>query len=270
MAKTEQQEQQQEQRANRSAQKIVQYLYEAHAAETTQISILASHIAMTPASRYRGLLETHLRETREHAERIQKHLATREQAPGIMQTGYGFAQGIAGQVLTVTKLPLEVARGMSAEERLLKNAKDECATEALEIATYLALEQFATECGDTATARLAASIRAEEEHMLKRLQDELPQLATDVYAVEVEGRSRFDLVRTGAADAVRIVAGTAARGVSRSAGRLARRADDTTGQTRRPARSASERASTRRASTRKRSTTASRKRSTTKRKTSAR
>jgi rubrerythrin len=99
---------------------------------------------------------------------------------------------------------------------VLKNTKDACATEALEIATYTAIEQVAEAAGDRQTARLAASIRAQEEAMLKRLLDELPGLAQSV----VDGS--YDVTRTpgGAAAraagragraAVRAVQGTTAR-----------------------------------------------------------
>ena len=46
---------------------------------------------------------------------------------------------------------------------MLKNAKDACATEELEIATYTALERLAAKVGDEQTANLAESIRADEE-----------------------------------------------------------------------------------------------------------
>ena len=48
---------------------------------------------------------------------------------------------------------------------MLKNAKDACASEGLEIATYTAIERLARSVGDEETARLAASILADEEKM---------------------------------------------------------------------------------------------------------
>jgi ferritin-like metal-binding protein YciE len=59
---------------------------------------------------------------------------------------------------------------------VLDNAKDACATEALEIAIYTAIEHLASTVADATTARLATSIRAEEERMLERLLSELPAL----------------------------------------------------------------------------------------------
>src|SRR5436309_1559801 len=50
-----------------SQQKVVQYLAEARASEDALVRVLQSQIAMTPDGSYRSVLESHLRETREHA-----------------------------------------------------------------------------------------------------------------------------------------------------------------------------------------------------------
>ena len=89
------------------------------------------------------------------------------------------------QALALGKTPLDLLRGSGGEEKVLKNAKDACATEALEIATYTALEQLARSVGDETTARLAASIRADEEKMLERVLQEIPRLTDAVVGAEV-------------------------------------------------------------------------------------
>ena len=88
---------------------------------------------------------------------------------------------------------------------MLKNAKDAYATEALEIATYTALERLAVKVGDERTAKLARSIRADEERMLERIMREIPKLTDAVVGAEVEGEPSYDFGKTGAADAVREV-----------------------------------------------------------------
>ena len=90
---------------------------------------------------------------------------------------------------------------------MLKNAKDACATEALEIATYTALERLARDVGDEQTAKLAASIRGEEERMLERIMREIPKLTDAVVGADIEGEPSYDITKTGAADAARGVAG---------------------------------------------------------------
>ena len=59
---------------DKTKQKIVQYLSEAHATEQALVTVLRSQIAMTPRGSYRDALETHLRETRDHAVRVQRRL----------------------------------------------------------------------------------------------------------------------------------------------------------------------------------------------------
>jgi ferritin-like metal-binding protein YciE len=215
--------------------KIAQYLTEAQAMELALVRTLQAHVAMTPTGTYRSLLDRHLRETREHADRIRRRLADLGHAPGITEFGYGIAQRLIGQLLSLGKAPLDVVRGASLEEKLVKNAKDECATEALEIATYDVLEALARDAGDDRTARLAAEHRADEERMLAELRAQLPPLTAAVVGAEVEGEPSYDPSRTGAAQAVR----RASHEVQRIAGdavdsatRTARQATGTTNPTR--------------------------------------
>ena len=56
------------------SQKIVQYLNEAHATEAGLTRVLQSQIAMTPRGSYRSALERHLKETQDHARRIEQRL----------------------------------------------------------------------------------------------------------------------------------------------------------------------------------------------------
>ena len=209
-----------------SKQKVVQYLNEAHATETGLVRVLQSQIAMTPRGSYRTGLEKHLRETEAHAERVQARL--RELAPtggNPLLAGIGFMEAAVSQTLAFWKTPLDLLRGASGEEKVLKNAKDACAAEALEIATYTALEHLARAVGDDTTAELAASIRADEERMLDLVVAELPKLARAVVRSEVDGKPSYDIAKTGAADAVRETA-TVAKRAARSS----------TPATRRPAR----------------------------------
>jgi rubrerythrin len=123
-------------------------------------------------------------------------------------------------------------RGASGEEKILKNAKDTCASESLEIATYTVLEHLANAVGDTTTAKLAASIRADEERMLDRILRELPKLARAVVRSEVDGDPSYDITQTAAADAVRETAAAskrATRNAKATAKRTARQAREVPG-----------------------------------------
>ena len=205
---------------SKSEQKVVQYLNEVRAHELALVSTLRAHIAMTPRGEYRLGLEKHLGETRDHARRLQARLRELGSSRNPLQAGLGLAQSISGQALVLAKGPLDVARGFSAEEKMLKNAKDECATEALEIATYDAIEALARALGDDETALLAADIRSDEERMLAALRAQIPKLTAAVVGAELRGQSTYDPTTTSAAESV----GQAREAASASADQVRRAA----------------------------------------------
>jgi ferritin-like metal-binding protein YciE len=207
---------------NADQNKVLQYLDEAQAHEQALTRVLQSQIAMTPSGSYRSILETHLGETRRHADRVAKRSKALGQSRNPIGVAVGAIQSVAGQALALGKTPLDLVRGSGGEEKVLKNAKDACATEALEIATYTAIERLAEKVGDEETAKLAASIRADEQKMLDRVLREIPKLTDAVVRAEVDGNSSYDVTTTGAADAVR-EAGQAARDKASKASSSAKR-----------------------------------------------
>jgi ferritin-like metal-binding protein YciE len=208
-------------------QKIVQYLDEAHGAELALVRQLQAQIAMTPRGQYRDGLEAHLQETRRHAERVEGRLTELGQANNPLQVGLGAVQGLVGQALALTKTPLDLVRGTGGEEKVLKNAKDSCAAEALEIATYTALARLARSAGDAKTERLAKSVLRDEQRMLDRLLKEIPRLTDAVARSEFDGEGSYDMTETGAADTLREVGGTAKRTARQGAGQAKRTARQT-------------------------------------------
>jgi ferritin-like metal-binding protein YciE len=178
-------------------QKIVQYLNEAHATEQALTRVLQSQIAMTPRGSYRSALETHLAETHDHTRRVQRRLSELGEGTSTLQSVVGFAETVVGQVIAVGKTPLDLMRGNGGAEKVLKNAKDAAATEALEIATYTSIERLAKATGDEKTAQLAASILADEEKMLARVLREIPKLTEAVLG------GSFDIATTGAGETVK-------------------------------------------------------------------
>jgi ferritin-like metal-binding protein YciE len=195
---------------SQSARKIVQYLGEAHAAEAGLTRTLQAQIAVTPSGNFRNLLEKHLGETKRHADRVRTRLDQLGGDGGFnpMSVGIGVAETVLSQVLAIGKTPFDLIRGSGGEEKVLKNAKDACAAEALEIATYTALVRLADTAGDDQTAKLATSILREEEHMLERLLAEIPRLTDAVADAAFRGDPSYDITKTGAADAVRSAART--------------------------------------------------------------
>lgn len=204
--------------------KIAQYLHEAHAMELALTRTLEAHRTMARPGAYRDALDTHLRETRGHANAVARRLRELGRSPGLAERGYGIVQRVAGQLVALGMAPLDLVRGGSHEEKLLKNAKDECASEALEIATYEALEALARQLGDTTTAALAADIRADEERMLETLSRHLPALTAAVTGVEVPAATARSGSSHRSAAAAASTSSSSASRTRRATARRARRA----------------------------------------------
>src|SRR4051794_9292043 len=181
---------------SQSTQKVLQYLNEAHASELALVRVLQSQIAMTPRGSYRTAVERHLEETRDHAERVERRIAELGQGGNPVTAVVGAVESALGQVLALGKTPFDLLRGTGGEEKVLKNARDACATEALEIATYTSLERLAKDVGDEQTAKLAASIRADEEKMLARILREIPKLTSAITGAEIEDDPSYDVTET--------------------------------------------------------------------------
>jgi len=172
---------------------LIQYLNEAHATEDALVRTLQAHIGLTPRGPYRELLEHHLEETRGHARALERRLDALGASSSLVGATLGLAQSVLGQAIALSKGPLDVLRGHGGDEKLVKNAKDECATEALEIATYDAIEALARELGDGETAQLAARHRADEERMLAGLRELLPNLTRAAAAARTGGKGEFQV-----------------------------------------------------------------------------
>ena len=212
-----------------ASRKLIQYLTEAHAMEQGLARELQAQILVTPSGRYRSALESHHDQTREHGRRLRERLDELGAGQSALKTGLGFAQSVVGQAVAVGRTPLALVRGDSAEEKVLKNAKDSCAAEALEIATYEALERLAQRLDDKKTARLAVQLRDQEQKMLDTVRELLPGLTDAVVDSEVHGKEVYDPEETGAGQLVR----EAGRGARKGTQRASQRVKSTARQARR-------------------------------------
>jgi len=186
---------------------LLQHLEEAHATEQALVTNLRAHIAMTPRGSYRASLERHLSETQQHERAVARRIREIGRGQGLLHAAYGVVTTAVGQALVLTKGPLDLLRGgPRGEEKLLKNARDEVVTEALEIAIYDVIAALAQALGDEPTARLAARHRTQEEQMLAELREHIPRLGAAVAQARAGRRPSFDWGETGAADAVRATA----------------------------------------------------------------
>jgi ferritin-like metal-binding protein YciE len=163
--------------------KLVQYLNEAYGKEKELEAALESHIGMTTRAPYKKRLQQHLKETKDHARRVERRI---KQLGGDPQT----LQSLTGKATAAIKGPLHALRGSGEDERLLKNAKTEYSEEAEEIATYTAIEAFAENVSDRETAKLARAIKREEERMAGYLERLIPQLTRAVVRAEVPSDQR--------------------------------------------------------------------------------
>lgn len=186
--------------------KLVQYLNEAFGTEKRLETALQAHIAMTIRPEYKKRLKEHLSETKRHAREVKAAIkrlggvAETISAPG-PQPITDAAQAVIGgaqKAVALAQGPLHALRGTGDEEKQLKNAKTEYASEAEEIATYTAIETLAEALGAKEIQRIARAIRRDEERMLAFLEKEIPRLTKAVVKAEIPAAQRKAATRKAA------------------------------------------------------------------------
>ncbi len=165
--------------------KLIQYLTEAYGKEKELETALEAHIGMAERDAYKKRLKAHLRETKQHAKQVERRLKKLGGGGVTAKANELVSRGVA-----TAKGPLHAARGTSAAEKQLKNAKTEYSEEHEEIATYVAIETLAEQLGDTETAKLAKGIRREEERMAGFLEKQIPLLTKEVARAEIPAAER--------------------------------------------------------------------------------
>jgi ferritin-like metal-binding protein YciE len=235
---------------------VVHYLNEAYANERRLELALASHADATTRPEYAKRLRDHLRETQDHATKIERRIRGLGGTPETVSIPgpeglvgkLESAQGIVQRATAAVQHSLHTVRRTGEQELMLENARTEFREEAQEIAIYRALESIARAVGDSETARLAREILREEERMSSYLGDLIPELAMDVVhdavpVSEIEGPA----ARRTSADGAGRAASRSSNGASATRGGSTRRARRARSATRRTARVAA-RASARTAS----------------------
>jgi ferritin-like metal-binding protein YciE len=176
--------------------KIIQYLNEAYGKERQLETALQAHIAMTTKAPYKKRLQEHLRETKGHAREVERRIkqlggkAEAVPAPGPLGDAASAVTSVASKAVSAAKGPLHALRGTGEQEKMLKNAKTEFWNEHEEIATYSAIETLAETVGDKETAKLARSIKREEERMAKFLATQISTLTKAVAREEIPASER--------------------------------------------------------------------------------
>ncbi|HEY1711605.1 MAG TPA: DUF892 family protein [Solirubrobacteraceae bacterium] len=182
--------------------KLVQWLGEAHTKESELEAALGAHIGLTEKASYKKRLQQHLKETREHKRTVARRIKALGGDPTIGPSIPAAPKAVgsaAGKAKAAVKGQLAAARALVSQQAdtHVHNAQEQLREEQVEIALYLRIETLATEVGDSDTAKLAKSIRRDEERMAKYLTAELPRLVKDVVRAEIprdqratSGRSR--------------------------------------------------------------------------------
>jgi ferritin-like metal-binding protein YciE len=178
--------------------KLIQYLNEAYGMERRLEVALQGHLAAATRTVYKQRLRDHVSETKRHwrelAKRIRQlggsteaiDLPGPDAISGVAQSAVAGAQRVAA----LAQGPLRDLRGIGEQERQLRNAKSEYASEAEEIATYSAILALADELGDQDTVRLARGILREEERMRSFLEKEIPRMVQAVARAEIPSSQR--------------------------------------------------------------------------------
>jgi ferritin-like metal-binding protein YciE len=178
--------------------KLISYLNEAYGVERRLETALEAHIAMATRAAYKKRLKQHLSETKRHAREVKQRIkrlggvAETVSAPGPAPVAEAAQAVLSGtqKAVALAQGPMHALRGTGTDEKQLKNAKTEYASESEEIATYSAIETLAGLLGDRDTERLARAIRREEERMRGFLEKEIPRLTKAVAKAEIPASQR--------------------------------------------------------------------------------
>jgi ferritin-like metal-binding protein YciE len=137
---------------------LIKALDEAYAMEKQVEVLLQSMIRTTGDPSLTSDMETHLNETKEHAERLETCLEAHGQSPSKVKAAGTMTAG-------ALKAPLDMARS----EKGMRNARDGFATEHLEIAAYRLIEELAKKAGDQQSLAVAQQNAEDEERMAARI-----------------------------------------------------------------------------------------------------
>src|SRR4051812_26216418 len=166
---------------------IISHLRDAQSLEQQSISVLEGHLRSAPPGPYRTAARRHLEETRRHAHGVAERLTSLGATRGPLGTALTLGEAVLGRVHGAAMAPLHLLARRAGPDVVLRNVQDEIAAETREAVTYEALERLAEAAGDTSTASLARSIRADEERYLAGLRELVEPLAERVARMNLSG-----------------------------------------------------------------------------------
>jgi len=180
--------------------KLIQYLNEAYGKEKQLETVLQAQIKLASAEKtLKKRLQDHHKETKAQSRNIErriKALGGKADAgpdlpgPDAVSGAVGGVTNVANKALAAAKGPVQALRGTSAQDNLLRNARDAYWNEAEEIAHYNVIEAAANELGDSETAKLAKEHRRQEERMQSFLEKQIGRLVKAVVREEIPAKER--------------------------------------------------------------------------------
>ena len=154
---------------NDSKEELITWLRDAHAMESNIIKMLekqSKHLDDWPQMRQR--IDSHLAESRRHAERVETCLKDLGSDTSALKEGMAKFSGMMGQT------------GMgAANDEPVKICIGNYAIEHFEIASYRSLKAAAENCGETQIATVAEEILREEEAMADYLDSHLGEVTQE-------------------------------------------------------------------------------------------
>jgi hypothetical protein len=180
--------------------KVVQYLVEAHTAEQAWAGLLKGDIAITPSGAYRTILEKQRTLSARHAADTADRLAVLGGGGGrhnLIGEGVSFVTGAVSQAVAIGRAPLALLRGGGGEDKLVHNVIEELGVLEHSISLFRALAAVAGAVDDEPTASLASSAADAKQEGLDALRDALPGLVASMIRADVQGKSSYDIAKTG-------------------------------------------------------------------------
>ena len=177
---------------------LVAYLGRAAGKERHIEAALAAHLVMTTRPTYHGRLESHLRDTKARAEKLERRMKSLGgsprsiSAPGsaVMSEVKDAAKMVADRAMSLARGPLDAMRDDHEASTLLENARVEYADASEQIATYAVVRALAKAEGDKDTGKLAKDFGAEHADMADFLEKLIPKLSSAVVKTEARTESK--------------------------------------------------------------------------------
>jgi ferritin-like metal-binding protein YciE len=148
---------------------VIQWLRDAHAMETAQLTVLEHHARDAKTHpEMQARIEEHRQETRRQADLLEGCLKRHGESTSGLKSAMGQVAGFFKSISTA-----------AAKDELVKNCLADYAAEHFEIACYKSLISAAQAASDHETARICEQILQEEQRMATWLEQNIPMVTQE-------------------------------------------------------------------------------------------